>query len=363
VQDENREPPIQRDWRHRLAAGLHKSGLVKALQLVSRHCELAPDHGGAGRLRKVRKAKYAILGYHSVGAHGFPLYCRLPVRTFAEQMRYIKRNYRVLSLQQMVEELQNPSSYRQSVVVTFDDGYVGTYCDAFPILKEYGIPATVYLTAGAIESGEVPWYDRIFLQFQQAAAEVTVHLDSKQQFRLGGFWSRVDAAASVVSYLRTLPDEERQRWCESFEKTIPLRYTELGGSMMNWEQVHEMCRAGVSFGCHTMTHPVLSRLSPDAVQREVGESKWLIENRLGVQVNDFAFPFGKPKDCGSIGAKALSQLGIRTAVTTIVGINQPGEDTFRLRRMVQGNETSIAMFAYRLQRLFFHPLDEELTVT
>jgi peptidoglycan/xylan/chitin deacetylase (PgdA/CDA1 family) len=283
------------------------------------------------------------------------------VRVFAEQMRFIKRNYRVLSLRQMAEELTSPPGYRQNVVVTFDDGYVGTYSDAFPILKEYGIPATVYLTAGAVETGEVPWYDRIFLQFQQAASEVNVLLDSQRRFRLSSFWSRVDAAASVVSYLRTLPDEERQQWCASFEKAIPLRCADLRGSMMNWEQVDEMRREGISFGCHTMTHPVLSRLTPDAAQREVVESKWLIENRLGVPVEDFAFPFGKPGDCGSIGSGALLQAGISTAVTTVVGVNQPGGNLFRLRRMVQGNETSLAMFAYRLQRLFFHPSDEELT--
>ena len=48
-------------------------------------------------------------------------------------------------------------------------------------------------------------------------------------------------------------------------------------------------------------------------------------------------------------------------MTTILGVNEPGHDRFRLRRMVQGDELSIAMFAYRLQRLFFRPVDEELT--
>ena len=61
-----------------------------------------------------------------------------------------------------------PSAQDQSVVVTFDDGYLGTYTDAFPVLKEYGIPATVYLIAGSVESGELAWYDQIFLRFQRA---------------------------------------------------------------------------------------------------------------------------------------------------------------------------------------------------
>lgn len=361
MQTEHQEQPVAGDWRHLVAAGLYQTGLLRAFQSVSRHCELASHNGGGERLRRVRKPKYVVLGYHSVGTDGFPLYCRLPKRVFAQQMRYLKRNYRVLSLRQMVEELQNPNARGQSVVVTFDDGYLGTYINAFPVLREYAIPVTVYLTAGSVESGELAWYDRIFLRFQRATSEVAVTLDAPRLFRLTDFASRVDAATAVILYLRTLPDGERQRWCESLEKTMPLPSVELRGSMMNWGQVREMRHAGISFGCHTMTHPVLSRLTPNALHREVAEAKWLIENRLGVQVDDFAFPFGRPKDCGAIGADVLSPLGVHTAMTTILGVNEPGADRYRLRRMVQGEELSIAMFALRLQRLFFRPAGEELT--
>jgi peptidoglycan/xylan/chitin deacetylase (PgdA/CDA1 family) len=360
VQAEPEKQPAAGDWRHIVAAGLYQTGLLRALQAMSRHCELAPENGGGERLRRVRQPKYAVLGYHSVGSYSLPLYCRLPRQVFAEQMRYIKRNYRVISLRQMVEELHDPRPRGQSVVVTFDDGYLGTYLDAFPVLKEYAIPATVYLIAASIESGEPAWYDRIFLRFQRATSEMTVTLDTRKTFRLTDLASRVEAAATAISFLRTLPDEERQRWCGSLEEAMPLPPEELRGSMMNWDQVREMTEAGISFGCHTMTHPVLSRLTPDAAQREVAESKWLIEQRLGIGVDDFAFPFGKASDCGAIGADALSALGLRTAITTIVGVNEPGADRFRLRRMVQGEELSLAMFAYRLQRLFFRPgLEEE----
>ena len=340
-----------------VAAGLYQTGLLRAFQSVSRHCELAPDSGVGERFRRVRKPKYVVLGYHSVGVHGQPLYCRLPKRVFAEQMRYIRRHYRVVSLQQMVKELHDPCTQEQSVVVTFDDGYLGTYTDAFPVLKEYGIPATVYLIAGSVESNELAWYDQIFARFQHATTEVSVTLDTQQNFRLTDFASRVDAAMTVVRYLLTLPDEKRQQWCRSFEEAVSLRSDDLRGVMMNWDQVREMHYAGIVFGSHTMTHPVLSRLTPDAVQREVAESKCLIESRLDAVVEDFSFPFG---DCGAIGATGLSALGLRTAVTTILGVNEPGADRFRLRRMMQGEELSVAMFACRLQQLFFCPPDEEL---
>jgi peptidoglycan/xylan/chitin deacetylase (PgdA/CDA1 family) len=360
MQGEDQKRLETRGWRQMVADGLYESGLLRAFQAFSRRCEYVSDNGRGVHLQRVRKPKYVVLGYHSVGTRGFPLYCRLPRQVFAEQMSYIKRHYRVVSLRQMTEELEDPKAQDQSVVVTFDDGYLGTYTDAFPVLKDYAIPATVYLTSGAVESGELAWYDKIFLRFQHAPSELRVTLDVPTTFRLTDFTSRVDAATAVVMYLRTLPDTERQRWCESFEKTIPLRNDELRGSMMNWDQARKMCRAGISFGCHTMTHPVLSRLTPAALQQEIAESKWLIENRLDIEVDAFAFPFGKPKDCGSLGSAELSIVGLRTAMTTILGINEPGQDKFRLRRMVQGEERSIAIFAYRLQRLFFRPVDEEL---
>jgi peptidoglycan/xylan/chitin deacetylase (PgdA/CDA1 family) len=359
MQTDSTDLGSQPDWRHRLADGMYQTGLLDAFQVVSRCCELGGD-GGGKRLQRVRKPKYVVLGYHNVGESGLPLYCRLSKRIFAEQMSYIKRHYRVISLAQMVEELRDPPPREQSVVVTFDDGYAGTYSGAFPVLKAYGIPATVYLTAASIETGEAPWYDRIFLQLQQAAPRVVLPLAVDVLFQLNDFESRVEAAATVVMYLRSLPDDDRRRWCESLDRIVTLTYpSKIQGAMMNWEQIREMQAAGISFGCHTMTHPVLSRLDPDAMRAEVVDSKRLIENRLDMHVSDFAFPFGKPRDCGTIGASTLQEFGLKTAMTTIVGVNQPGADLFRMRRMVQGNEVSLSMFAYRLQRLFFHPVDEE----
>ena len=348
-------------WRRNLASALHRSGLLAAFRVASQHYELGCHDGDRGRLRKARVPKYVVLGYHNVGVDGLPLYCRLSQQTFAEQMKHIRRNYRIISLRQMLNELRRPSEHKQSLVVTFDDGYLGTYSQAFPVLQKYAIPATVYLTTGLIDSGETPWYDRIFLQFQQMTNDFTVKLDTTLNFRVGDFQSRIEAATVAVMYLRGLPDDDRRKWCESLNKAISVPRKGLPCTMMSWKQIREMSQAGISFGCHTMTHPVLSRVSPEGVAREVSDSKSLIEARLQCEVRDFAFPFGKSKDCGSIGRNILSRLGLESAITTIVGVNQPGIDCFRLRRMVQGEESSIALFAYRLQRLFFNPVDEELS--
>src|SRR4029077_9364499 len=96
-------------------------------------------------------AKVAILCYHRVGGGGAPLYSRLPPQIFQQQMQYLRRNYRLVSLDSMLALLDAPASSGQFVAVTFDDGYRDVYTHAFPVLQNLQIPATIYLTVDVIE--------------------------------------------------------------------------------------------------------------------------------------------------------------------------------------------------------------------
>ena len=218
-----------------------------------------------------------------------------------------------------------------------------------------------YLTGQAIQTGELSWYDKIFLQFHRASTDLTLELDAPRNFILHSDTARLQAAEAVVTYLRTLADDQRQQWCTRFEKLISLPMDELRGVMLTWDDIRMMRSAGITFGAHTMTHPVVSRLLPDRMRDEIAGSKNLIEERLNIRVDEFAFPFGKSRDCGTAAPELLKELGFVNAVTTIVGMNRPGDNLYRLRRVVVGNDTSIARFALTLHRLFFYPWDEELS--
>lgn len=352
-------PPQPRTWRHAVAYALHQFGVMAAIRSFSRRYEIEPHGWRKGRPRRWHHAKYIVLGYHGVGEHRVPLYCHLPTEIFADQMRHLKQHYRIVSLQQMVEELDRGHDCEPGVVVTFDDGYLSTYTDAFPVLKELDIPATVYLLAGAIEKNEVPWYDRIFLQMQYAPSTLALDLSGMQKFEFKDRAGRVEAGTQVITHLRRIPDMNRKAWCKSFDELVPLPSKEEQGAMMSWDQILEMSSAGISFGAHTMTHPVTSRLTADAFAYEVKQSKMIIESRIGKPIYDFAFPFGKAVDCFADATEILQAAGYRTAMTTLVGVNRAETGRFRLRRMVIGEERSIAMFALQLQRLMIQPIDED----
>lgn len=117
----------------------------------------------------------------------------------------------------------------RAVVLTFDDGYRSVYADAFPVLQEYGMTATVFLAVGD--------------------PDVTAPSD-----RLPSLTGR---------------------------------------EMLAWGEVREMARAGIAFGGHTLTHADLTRLPADRLETEVRRSRAVIEEQLGAPVPGFAYPFGR----------------------------------------------------------------------
>ena len=104
---------------------------------------------------------------------------------------------------------------------------------------------------------------------------------------------------------------------------------------LTWAQVREMEESGiVSFGAHTMHHPILGYLAdPEEVQQEVRECRTLLEQHLGHPVRTFAYPFGKPEHIPKEGLQAVQEAGYQWAVTTIEEVNNPQTNPYLLRRL------------------------------
>jgi peptidoglycan/xylan/chitin deacetylase (PgdA/CDA1 family) len=136
-----------------------------------------------------------------------------------------------------------------------------------------------------------------------------------------------------------------------------VRHAELEERMLNWDQVREMHRGGVFFGAHTMSHPAVSQLDPSDFDEELLRSRRLLEERLGVPMLDFAYPFGKPADQSSVAEEFLAHCGYRSAVTTVEGYNLPSTNPFRLRRIQIDENDSMASFAFNLGRMFLESQD------
>lgn len=93
-----------------------------------------------------------VLMYHSIDDHGARLKLSVSTREFRGQMKYLRdRDYDVVSLERLSEIISSGSKIPRNIAsVTFDDGSLDNYTNAFPILKEYKIPATVFVISGCI---------------------------------------------------------------------------------------------------------------------------------------------------------------------------------------------------------------------
>src|SRR5260370_36691010 len=140
--------------------------------------------------------------------------------------------------------MEKPTRNGHAVAVTFDDGYRDLYTRALPILKKYQIPATVFLPVVCIETGQVPWYDRIFLTlkvFSDDHLELT--LDRPRRFQLFSLQARLQAGAEIIQYLRTLPDFDRKAHFENVEHQTNLSSAELRDRMVTGDQVPTIGKA------------------------------------------------------------------------------------------------------------------------
>jgi peptidoglycan/xylan/chitin deacetylase (PgdA/CDA1 family) len=342
-------------WSRELAARvLLALGGVRLSEILGRHIEFCRPPGDlVPRFCRAAQSRFAILCYHRVGQGGVPLYSGLPTVAFEAQMRYLRRHYRVVSLDQALCEMSESRSTAPAVAITFDDGYADLYTHAFPVLQRYGIPAMIFLTVGAIESGEVAWYDRVFVAFQVAPGrELPLPTNPPCVIGLGTPGERLHAAAKFISLMRELPTAEQRATCAKLESIVSLPRKSITNRMLTWEQIRDMQAGGVSFGAHTMTHPVVSRLTEEELYWEVGESKRILEDRLQRPILDFAFPFGKIDECGDAAVACLARFGFRSAATTIEGLNRAATNPFALRRVSFCEDGSLAIFAARLARLF-----------
>jgi peptidoglycan/xylan/chitin deacetylase (PgdA/CDA1 family) len=206
-----------------------------------------------------------ILTFHAVDDRASVI--SFPVNLFKRGMASLHGNaYRTLNLTGIIDHLQHGIPFpAQSFVITFDDGYQSVYEEAFPILQSYGFSAIVFLTTGS-----------------------------------------------------------------RGHQTDALRLPSMcGRSMLSWSEIREMQRCGIEFGAHTLTHPDLTRLSIKSAEREICESKAIIENALSTSVASFAYPYGRY----DTRSREIVRRHFTCASSDKLGLAHTGSDVFALERV------------------------------
>lgn len=280
-------------------------------------------------LRQKRYPKLLIFSYHRIcrSMRDYE-YMAIPQDIFESQVRFIKNNFRIVSMSEGLQTLYGDDPRDVCAAINFDDGYMDNYLFAYPILKKYNVPAAIFLVTDFIGKRHIFWWDNIFsILYSLKSQDMKVDIDSKTfRFRLNGISQIKQATDSIDSFLSTKNEEKIKSLIGTFEKKYSSRKVE-PISMFGWDEIKEMSRGGISFGSHAKTHRNLCSLKDDEVREELAGSKKKIEKMIGLEVDGFAYPFGVFDERVKRFAK---EAGFKYARTSFNGINHRDSDKFLL---------------------------------
>lgn len=309
----------------------------------------------------LQRNKGLILTYHGVTtSKDRQEWSHLHVDEFERQMTYLKNHYRPISLSQLMDMLEAGAVGSNTAVVTFDDGYRSVYELAYPILKRLGIPTTVFLISEFLsEKEKTPgyiWPDKITTWLDSTRDK---HVDLSQ-FGLGRYSldtpeKAYAARGQITKELKLEPiakrDEVMNFLSDKFERAVN-HEAFATYHPMSWDEARTMGQDElITLGGHTRTHPILSRVEEKDLDGEIVGGKADVEAKLGHSIDEFAYPNGRAIDI-SPASRKVAQSSFRCAVTTIEGLNEPGEDPFMLKRMNIGSDLTFSRFKALLSGIY-----------
>jgi peptidoglycan/xylan/chitin deacetylase (PgdA/CDA1 family) len=263
----------------------------------------------------------------------------------SEQLDYLSRHYQFLPLSKLLDcyEQKQPIP-PNSVVITFDDGFRDNFTNAYPILQQYHVPATVFLVTGCVSSGDLPWPQKMGYLFQKTKVDTFCHVTTDEKpVRLRSPQERDLARKIVWKVLEHMPRVERDRNIEELSKLLDVEAPR--DRMLTWEQVETMRKGGIEFGAHTFSHPWMALQSPEEARMEMEASLYDIQNRLGITRPPFVFPGGSftpelVKMAISVGFRCVVQPRVSVRVNSLE-VN----DQFSLSRVGLPNAPGVILEA------------------
>jgi len=297
-----------------------------------------------------RKDEFAIITYHRVlekpdPDYGFAFGIRLSV--FERQLAMFHRFGSVRPLDEILDRIEQGKPLPpRCIALTFDDGYRDVLTRAWPLLLRYKLPATLYVAVDALERGFL-WPDVVQAAIQRTRSNHLVlealKASPPRAFEFSDPRQRLMAVWRLNALLTDLSNEKKQELLRELTwKLLRVSPEEIPfpGLMLTWEELKELAAGGMTIGAHTVSHPILTRVSQEQAQQEILQSRQLLEERVGIPVRHFCYPNGRAQDFSPEIERMVEASGYRSACTTIRGINTLRSDRFALRR-IHGEQKSV----------------------
>jgi peptidoglycan/xylan/chitin deacetylase (PgdA/CDA1 family) len=298
-----------------------------------------------------------ILTYHSILPEPlpFPISQHLSAERFAKQIGYLAKNFRCVSLATLVNELNLGAIKPYTVTVTFDDGFRNNYTTAFPILKQYRVPATIFIPTQYIGSTRLLWPEYLACILALSKHATTDILG--RSFPLRTPEEKTAAYKALTRSFKAYHPDDIDAEIEHLMQRVGLSREEVEQSsvysslrMLDWPEIDELRESRlIEIGSHTISHRRLHQLSTDEALYEIVESRRDLEQKIG-KVKWFAYPYGGREDDFTDEHRNMAiQAGYEAIATCMAGTINRDSSVYELPRLTIGANISDEAFDYLLQ--------------
>jgi peptidoglycan/xylan/chitin deacetylase (PgdA/CDA1 family) len=299
-----------------------RSGL-ESLYFTGAHAALKPWLGGVG----------AILTFHNVRPARPDRFqpnrlLEITPRFLARVITLLRRSdIDIVSLDEMHRRMTEGDFSRRFVCLTFDDGYRDTLQHAYPILREAQAPFAVYVaTSFPDRLGELWWLalEAVIANNERIGLQID---DRNRNFDCRTIAEKRALFDELYRWLRRFPTEAGMREAvQNLAACYRVDVTAFCRDLcMDWQEIAALAADPlVTIGAHTVNHPMLAKLAPQAARAEMDLSRSVIEAALGAPPRHLSYPYGDANTAGAREYAIAGELGFKTAVTTRPGVLFPG---------------------------------------
>jgi peptidoglycan/xylan/chitin deacetylase (PgdA/CDA1 family) len=220
-----------------------------------------------------------ILMFHSTPRH--------QARGFERVLRYVQRQFDVVSLGSLADAIDSPTApLKRKVVITFDDGVRNNVDVAYPILQKLRLPATFFVCPGLIDRGQWLWNHEARQRLLRLSSLSGISRDTGGPIEVEAF---IEWMKKLELSARNAVEKRVREATPDFAPTEAERHEfDLAG----WDELRRLDPRIVTIGSHTLSHPILTSLDAREMEVEVAQSRRLLATRLRREVDLFAYPNG-----------------------------------------------------------------------
>lgn len=257
---------------------------------------------------------------------------------FRTHINFLKNNYRIITPDEIYKEVETDED---RIVITFDDGYYDFYTNATPILKEYNVPATLFISTENIDKPFENWTDNILrIIFSEHCGSISI-VDEKinNEWNVSTPKEKKAFYQDIRKHFLQMDKKDRDRYTRVLEDWANVKHEgRIDRRILRSDEIYNLSREKlITLGSHTCSHPSLRCLEEEEQIKEIVESKEVLEEIIKKEIEIFSYPFGSRDHYSDKTVEIVKDAGYKMAFSvsnTTVGIER---NCYEIPRCTVGN--------------------------